>query len=272
MQEKRGIPSWVAIVAALVAVALVIALIFRNHQAEQREQTDAATITLHSNNWVKANADLQDARQANINLETQLTDAKTEVTNLTTQVTNLTDNLAKKETELLDVQAALQAAKDEVAKRDARIAELEAQNQTLEKQAADLNVAIANLNIQIDDTRNKLYAAEGDKAALEKELRRLLTEKAELERKFNDLSILRAQVRKLKSELTTAKRLEWLRAGIGTTEPKGAEKLTNTGAAARRKQYDLNVEVKSDGSVKVIPPINEKPQGLGTPEQPIEMK
>ena len=57
MQEKRGIPSWVAIGFGVVAVALVVALIIRSKQAADEKQKDEQTITYHSNNWVKASAE-----------------------------------------------------------------------------------------------------------------------------------------------------------------------------------------------------------------------
>ncbi len=253
MQEKRGIPSWVAIGFGVVAVALVVALLVRSKQAAERQQKDAESITYHSNNWVQAHTELEEQKQANVNLESQLTETRVEVTNLTAVV-------AQKETQLLDVQAALKASQEEVAKRDTRIAELESQTQSLEKQAQDLTNSIINLNAQIAETQNRLSASEGDKAALEKELKRLMAEKADLERKFNDLTVLKAQVKKIRTELVTAKRLDWLRSGIQTSEPKGAEKMTGTGAAAKRKHYDLNVELNSDGSTKVVPPITEKPE------------
>jgi chromosome segregation ATPase len=254
----------VAIGLGILAIVLVIALVSNSRKAVEQKKADDATITLHSNNWVKANEKVDELGQVNLQLESQLNTTRVEVTNLAT-------TLARTETNLLDVQAALKQAQDEVARREARIAELESQNQTLERQAMDLTNALAGLNVQIEDTKNKLAAAEGDKTALEKELKRLLSEKLELERKFNDLATLKAQVKKIKTELVTAKRLEWLRTGIQTTEPKGAEKMTGTGAAAKKKKYDLNVEVRSDGSLKVIPPIVEKPAGK-TDEKPVEMK
>ena len=53
-----------------------------------------------------------------------------------------------------------------------------------------------------------------------------MAEKAELERQFNDLAVLRAQVSKLKEELSVARRLEWIRQGLfASTEQRGAQKL-----------------------------------------------
>ena len=83
---------------------------------------------------------------------------------------------------------------------------------------------------------------------------RLIAEKAELERQFNDLTVLRAQVAKLKQAMNIARRLEWIRQGLfASSEQKGAQKLMQgLGASpsqtkAARPAYDLNVEVGADG-------------------------
>jgi hypothetical protein len=77
--------------------------------------------------------------------------------------------------------------------------------------------------------------------------------------------VLRAQVAKLKEELNVSRRLEWIRKGLFPAgEQKGASLLIQ-GANAPKKpakpegNYDLNVEVSADGSVKVIPPLTNAP-------------
>ena len=90
-------------------------------------------------------------------------------------------NLSQVSNNLAQTEVALKASQEETAKRDAKIAELEAQNQALDKQAVDLSTAITNLTTQIEETKRKLAASEGEKGFLEKELKRLMAEKAELE-------------------------------------------------------------------------------------------
>jgi hypothetical protein len=91
-----------------------------------------------------------------------------------------------------------------------------------------------------------------------------MAQKAELEHKFNDLDDLRAQVKKIKTELFVARRIQLMKNDLGNK--KGAELLlqhsvtvtpTNAPASATTPaaNYDLNVEVGSDGSVRVIPPL-----------------
>jgi chromosome segregation ATPase len=141
-----------------------------------------------------------------------------------------------------------------MARRDSKINELEAQNTALDKQATDLKSAIGNLEKSIADTEKKLAASEGDREFLLKELKRLQAEKAELERQFNDLAVLKTQVSKLKDELSIARRLEWIRMGIyGMQNVKGAEKLLSTNWAATDKKFDLNVELKQDGGANIVP-------------------
>ena len=118
----------------------------------------------------------------------------------------------------------------------------------------------------IADTQQKLAASEGNKAFLEKELQRLMGEKTELEKQFSDITVLKAQLAKLKEELSIARRVEWIRNGLfASSDQKGAQKLMQGISApsaqpkAPKSNYDLNVEVTADGSVRVIPPATNSP-------------
>ena len=107
-----------------------------------------------------------------------------------------------------------------------------------------------------------LIASEGDKALLQKELTKLMEDKAKLEQQLNDLQFLKKQVALLKAELSISKRLEWIRQGLfAPGEHKGASQLMtpSTPKTPKPDNYDLNVEIKSDGSVKVIPGVTNAP-------------
>ena len=91
-------------------------------------------------------------------------------------------------------------------------------------------------------------------------------EKAELERQFNDLAVLRAQVGKLKEELAIARRLEFIRLNLfGVTAKGGAEKLMTPAkppTAASGTNFDLNVELRPSAPARVVtPPITNIPAG-----------
>jgi chromosome segregation ATPase len=244
----------------LACVGLAIALVVNQSTATRDRKTAESQIETHSNAWVETSEKLDEVRKVNTELTNVLAARIQDLGTLTNQIVATSNTLAKTED-------SLKAAQDEVAKRDTQIAELETQNKQLDEKAVDLNNSITNLQTQIDDTQKKLAASEGDKAFLEKELQRLVAEKAELERQFNDLKVLRAQVSKLKEELNISRRLAWIREGIfARADQKGAQQLMQKSTPAvasppssnappvRPGNYDLNVEVNADGTVRVIPP------------------
>jgi len=251
----------VLIVLGLLCLGLGIAVVtIRNNAVDQRK-SDTESIMGFSNKWVETSTKLEDQKQVNALMEKDLETRKSAMIELTNSLLTVSSNLADTSASLTKTEASLKSNQEELAKRDAKISELEAQNQALDKQALELSASITNLNLQIADTEKKLSASEGDKAFLQKELKRMMAEKAELERQFNDLTVLRAQVAKLKQELNIARRLEWIRQGLfASSEQKGAQRLmqgmgaTPSQTKAARPAYDLNVEVGADGSVKVIPP------------------
>ncbi|MDB6023174.1 MAG: hypothetical protein JWQ04_3031 [Pedosphaera sp.] len=255
------------IILALIAIGLGIGLISLKNQAAKQHEDDVATILVHSNQVTDVTTKLEEQKQVNLTLQQDLATRKEEYTKLSNVLSQTTESLTKTEAEL-------KAQKEETAKRDTRITELEGQNATLDKQAVDLKGSINNLEVQIASTQKKLDASEGDKAFLTKELNRLMVEKAELERQFNDLAVLRTQVKKLKEELSVARRLEWIRQGLFARQSeKGAQQLMERAPVttvastkpAATNAYDLNVEVKSDGSVKVIPPLTNPPSAVPPP-------
>lgn len=246
-------------VLVLLCLGLGVVLVTSRKQATAQHRQDVQSIGDLSNEVMQVRAQLDDQKQVNAMYEKDLQVQRKAYTELTNNFTSLSANLVQVSGTLSKTEETLKSTQQEVVKRDARIAELENANQALDKQALELSTAITNLTTQIAETRRRLEASEGDKAFLEKELKRLMTEKAELERQFNDLAVLRAQVAKLKEELNIARRIEWIRQGLfASTEQKGAQKLMQGVAAPQSKppkpDYDLNVEVSADGSVKVIPP------------------
>ena len=231
-------------------------MLVKKHGAEQHQQ-DTKQIDTLTNQLVQTSTDLDEQKKVAAMLEKDIENKKKDfeksLDQLTNNITQISANLAKSETNL-------QTAEQKLKEQDTKIADLESQNQALDKKAEALSNSITNLNVEIADTKHKLAAAEGDKTFLEQRLKQLMAEKTELERQFNDLTVLRAQVAKLKSEQNIARRLEWMRQGVfASTDQKGAQQLMqglkpSQTRAAGRPNYDLNVEVSADGSVRVIPP------------------
>ena len=245
------------IILAALCIGLGVVLFTSKKQAEEEKHAATTTILNLSNDVVKTSADLTEQVQVNTLLSNDLTKARTDFGKLTNTFTEVTGNLKKTE-------ASLKATQTALAERDQKITALETQNRELDEKAIDLSAALTNLTTQITETQRKLDASEGDKAFLEGELKRLIVEKAELEKQFNDLDTLRRQVSKLKEELSIARRLEWIRKGLFSGDAqKGATKLMNVKPHNDNTNvYDLNVEVNSDGSVKVIPGLTNAPAGV----------
>jgi chromosome segregation ATPase len=247
----------VIILLAVVCAGLGIALFATKKGATEQKAADTDRIFTFSNQVVTTRSNLEDERQTTVRLTEDLSNRNETIVMLTNQLASTAMTLQERE-------AALKAAQEEMARDAARIAELESKNQDLDKRASDLSTTITNLSLAIEDIERKLANAEGDKAFLEKELERLVAEKAEYERQLNDLAFLRQQVRTLREELAVSKRLEWIRKGL-FGEMKGGERmmtLNNTRPAQetpRPAHYNLNVEVTEDGSVRVIPPLTNPP-------------
>ena len=267
MKNRIGV-----IVLVLLCLGLGIGLLATRKQASDQQQQDTERIETLSNKWVKTSSDLEEQKQVAAMYEKDLDGQKKALGELTNNFSRISEDLAKTSAKLTSTETALETNQVELAKREARISELENQTQDLNKQASDLTNQLSNLTTEIADTQRRLAASEGDKAFLEKELKRLIAEKAELERQFNDLTVLRAQVAKLKQEMNIARRLEWIRQGLfARAEQKGAQQLMQgagsitTPVKAAKPAYDLNVEVNADGSVKVIPPFSELPKTTNAP-------
>lgn len=268
MKNRIGV---VVLILVLVCAGLGIALIAIKQKAADQQRDFVDKNGALSNDLVRVNEKLDEQGRVNAALQSDRDKRTKEFEALTNKYLDSQSTLAQASNNLAKTEAALKTSQEETAKRDAKIAELEAQNQALDKQAVDLSTAITNLTTQIEETKRKLTASEGEKGFLEKELKRLMAEKAEMEKQFNDLAVLRAQVSKLKEELSVARRLEWIRQGLfASTDQKGAQKLMQGPAASQAKpapkpSYDLNVEVSADGSVKVIPPLTNRPAATNPP-------
>jgi chromosome segregation ATPase len=232
------------IVLVVVCVGLVVVLVTGKKHADVQQKKDTDTILDFSNQLTTANASLDDLRQVNLMLTNDLEASRRTLTTFSNQYVATSSSLSNTE-------AALKTAQDQ-------ITDLETQNRTLDQKALQMTNTIANLSAQIAETQLKLVASETNNTFLENELKRQVAEKAELERKFNNLSQVRAQVSKLRDDLLVARRLRWMREGTDPSQQRKGGELLMAHAPATNQvvgpaHYDLNVEVSSDGSVQVVP-------------------
>jgi chromosome segregation ATPase len=245
MRTKLGI-----VILVVVCVGMVMVVMTEKKRADTQQKKDVDTILDFSNQLTTASANLDELRQVNLMLTNDLDATRQTLTILSNQYVTTSASLSK-------TTAALQTAQEQ-------ITDLEAQNQALDQRVADMTNTISNLSTQIAETQMKLVESETNDVFLEGELKRQVAEKAELERKFNNLSQVRTQVRKLRDDLLIAQRLKWMRDGTDPSQQrKGAQLLMARGPMTNRvvgpAHYDLNVEVSSDGSVQVVPTMTNAP-------------
>lgn len=265
----------VIIVLVLVCVLLGVALIKVSNRPEQQqvERERIKIITDFSNNLDQASSKLEEQRQVNIRLTNMLETAEVKVAELTQQSERLKGEVQRVTSELEDTkkanaaiqEAAREAAKiaeQEIQRRTAKIAELEKERETLTRTMEGLTNQIAILEVKIAETEKKLAAAEGQNDFLLKELTRLRREKAELERQFNDLKIVKEQVKKLTEENHIALRLEWMRKGL-YNDMRGGERMTpNRTKPAPAVKPNLDVELRRDG-----PPVIKSATNAPAPQK-----
>jgi septal ring factor EnvC (AmiA/AmiB activator) len=224
----------------------------RREMANQ-QRSNATAIIDFSNRWDATRKLLAEQKQVNLSLETNLSERTQELETLWLDIAALQNDLAKSRAET-------RSAHDEIARRDNQIASLENRNVDLTRQMTELQSAISTLETEIAEVQRQLDTSEGNRQELLAEIERLQTEKLTLEKQLNDLAFLRDQVRKLKEELTIARRLDWIRRGIyaaGTR--KGAEVLadmkfrsrTRTPANPETNIPSLDVELRRSGEVTV---------------------
>jgi chromosome segregation ATPase len=202
---------------------------------------------------------------------------KTLETNLTS--TKLEDAKALAEAEsnrlvtansLRDAQAEAKAAKDAVAKaavqiaeRDKKIADLVRTNTDLDKEALSLRKQVSTLDAQITEAKKQLEGSTGENKVLRDELNQLETQKEDLERRLSDIAALKAQVRTLQDNLSTARRITWLDRGVySSIGQKGGQLLiTPSTPSLPDTNKSLNVELHQGGGFNIItnPPSTNPP-------------
>jgi predicted nucleic acid-binding Zn-ribbon protein len=218
-------------------------------QTTKLEETQAANIWLN-----------QDVK----NLEEQIQIAVATLSSTSNQVSAL-------EAQVVEAGEAARKATAEIAVRDQKIAKLEVERDDLTGKMSSLNEKIVQLEGQIGSAETQLAAARGDRSFLLKELTRMQAEKAELERQFTDLAVLRDQVNRLQNELAVARRVDMIRAGgYAGQQLKGAgllhSKQFKQAPEVAPRSYDLDVEIKADGSSAVV--TTNRPSVRVTPLNP----
>jgi chromosome segregation ATPase len=214
-----------------------------------------------SNQLISARSSINDLNQLTLTLTNDLAASQQQLALSQQEAAQLSNSLAAASATLESTKSTLISARDQINNLNTHIGDLETQNKVLDQRATDLTNTIAQLNAAIENSQSRLAMAETNRLFIEQQLQKQIAQRAELEHKFNDIDEVRTQVKKLRDEMFVARRLQWMK--NDNSGKKGAELLmqkntttATTGTATNAKpDYNLNVEVGSDGSVKVIPPL-----------------
>jgi chromosome segregation ATPase len=244
-------------ILAVACVALLIGVIVVKNSGDSQHEKDASSIVDFSNQVVSADQHIDSLNQVNLSLTNDLMTSLQQAAELSNSLATAAATLASTKASLDSVQDQVVTLTNQVAALNTQVADLQSQNNALDQRAEQLTNTIAQLNAQITDTESKLAVATTNNMFLQSELEKQLAEKAELERKFNDLDTVRSQLKKLKDELYVARRMELDRFQNGNKKL-GAlliQRAPLSARPAKSPNFDLDVEVGSDGSVRVIPPL-----------------
>jgi len=249
------------ILLVLICLGLCVALVIRLKDREaslkgaveesQRLSKDLGTVRENLDQTNKAKVQVEG------DLKTMEADFLATSNRMNTEINKLTAEKAAVEKESKTIAQLLKDKEEKLVKSEARVAELQTERSDLNSKLAELGLTITNLSKQIASTERELTVSLGDREFLLKELKRMQAEKAELERQFNDLTALKSQVSKLKSELAVARRIEFIRAGL-LGNLRGAEKLMRRDEprGPESNAFRLNVELKKDGGARIVPATN----------------
>ena len=165
---------------------------------------------------------------------------------------------------------ALEAKDEKIMALNKDLKTAQSKNKDYDSQIKNLNTQIVSKDQEIDAIERRLEASEADREYLLKQRDKLIAEKAELEKQFQDIAVLRQKVLKLQGELMASKKLEWIRRGLyGGARTKGGSRLMSMSARKpeekNTQKTDLNVEIKSDGTVKIAPNNTNDSSNAATP-------
>lgn len=200
---------------AIVCVMLVASLILIKRNDNTQHQTDVGTIADFSN---------------------RLDMAQTQIAICNGTILTLSNNLNQSQSASLtfsnqwaEAQSAVMIASGQLTNLNQHLAELETENQALGGHVMELTNQTMNLMKQNALTEASLEQANKDYALLENRLRRDVAERILVERKFNNLTELQAQMQNLKQNPVQEISPGSIYAGLG-------------------------IEVSSNGSLHVISP------------------
>ncbi len=257
-----------------------------NDLMDQKIQFEAVTAALqksqtyayHASNMVNelysrlaeqdlANSNLQSTLNATVN-ETRRK-ASNDIASIQATLSNAYANLDKSRS---DAKAAADKVDADLADKDKQLAQLQAQNAYLNAESTNLFGAMTNFQAQADAARNKLATTERDNKLLMSEYNLAETKREELQKKFNDVAALKAQLKSVQETIVIARRVDWIERGLyEANDRKGDQVLINPRApASPATNVALSVDLHQNGAVRInsAAPTNAPPTNKPTARAP----
>lgn len=248
LSTRARVSAFLILFVFALCLGLGAGLLYRHSAATQERQQYLATINQLSNAWHDACFKLDEQKLVNLSLERDLSTAIENAISYSNRLNTVSAESVK-------TSPARDAASPKSGQPDPKVAELQDERDGLTAKLDGLASAMAKLDCDLAETQRKLEASEGDREALLQELKRIEADRTRLMRQFNDLALVRAQLRKLKAEQVVSRRLEWIRRDMFGSY-KGGELLRKglVSAAPASQNYDLNVEVRRNEGARAVPP------------------
>jgi chromosome segregation ATPase len=179
------------IILVVACIGLAAALIvIRNQEQEARTHNVHVVLDL-SNSLTVAQNQVTNLNQVNLALSNNLSASQETSSTLSNQLTDAQAELTETKSVLVKTELQVTNLNDEVAVLDARRKDLERRTAELDRQRITLDKQIALTEVTLSQSRT-------NNLSLETELKKQVADRSVLERRFNDLSEVRAQLRKLK--------------------------------------------------------------------------
>ena len=211
-----------SIALTLVCVLLVVALIVTKHGDNAQHDNDTGAIADFSNQVISAQSQIATRDAAILTFSNSLSESQSASLALSNQLT--------------EAQSTIALSAEQITNLNLQVAAVKSENQTLGRSVVDLTNQVAGLTGQIalakaslTQTNEDLVQAHKDYGLLENRFRIDVAERTVAERKFNNISALKAQLQYLRETPVDEVTADSIYAG-------------------------LNVEVKSNGWCHVIAP------------------
>jgi uncharacterized coiled-coil protein SlyX len=187
-------------VLAVACIVLVLSLVVMKRRDNAQHEYDTGSFADISNQLASAQAEIVAGNGTILTFSNRLDESQSAALTFSNR--------------LIEAETAIALDAEQITNLNRRVAEVESENQTLGRRVMDLTNQMAGLTSQISSNEASLNQANKDYALLENRLRRDVAERMVVERKFNNLSELQAQLQKLTENPADVVSVEGIYAGL----------------------------------------------------------